>query len=80
MHDLHPMQTSVSKSTIPSSRLKRAPVGQIATQGALLQWLQRRTENERLVSGQIPFSMYLTQVRSTPRGTSCSVLQATVQA
>ena len=55
-------------------------MGQIDTQGASVQWLQRMTENDRLVSGQVPVSMYLTQVRSTPRGTSCSVLHATVQA
>ena len=32
------------------------------------------------VSGNIPFSTYLTHVRATPTGTSCSVLQATEQA
>lgn len=65
---------------MPSSRLKSAPVGQMATHGASVQWLQRRTEKNLLVTGQVPFSMYLTQVRLTPSGTSCSVLHATVQA
>jgi hypothetical protein len=34
----------------------------------------------RRVSGNTPFSTYFTQVRATPTGTSCSVLQATEQA
>ena len=55
-------------------------VGQISTQGASSQWLQRVTWNVRRVSGKTPFSTYLTQVRATPSGTSCSVLQATEQA
>src|SRR3954469_1770323 len=38
------------------------------------------TVNIRRVLGNSPFSMYFTQVRSTPIGTSCSLLQATVQA
>jgi hypothetical protein len=37
MHDLQPMQRELSKSTMPSGRLKRATVGQIVTQGALSQ-------------------------------------------
>lgn len=80
MQLLQPIQRLVSKSTIPSGRRNRAPVGQMLTQGASEQWLHRITENDRLVSGQVPDSMYFTQVRLTPRGTSCSVLQATVQA
>jgi hypothetical protein len=48
--------------------------------GAESQWLQRITENIRRASGNSPFSMYFTQVRSTPRGTSFSDLQATLQA
>jgi hypothetical protein len=80
MQDLHPMQRSVSKSTMPSSRLNNALVGQMSTQGASVQWLHRITEKKRRVSGHAPFSTYFTHVRFTPRGTSCSVLQATVQA
>lgn len=80
MHDLHPMHRSVSKSTMPSSLVRSAWVGQMETQGASVQWLHRSTEKNRLVSGQAPFPMYFTQVRSTPRGTWCSVLHATVQA
>jgi hypothetical protein len=55
-------------------------VGQIVVHGANSQWLQRITVNIRRVLGNSPFSMYFTQVRSTPIGTSCSLLQATVQA
>ena len=44
MHDLHPMQTESSKSTMPLSRRKSAVVGQIVMQGASSQWLQRSTE------------------------------------
>ena len=80
MQALHPMQRSPSKSTIPSSRVNIAVTGQIVVHGASSQWLQRRTLNNRFVSGKVPFSMYLTQVRLTPRGISCSALHATVQA
>lgn len=80
MHDLQPMQRSLSKSTMPSSRLNNAVVGQIVTQGASVQWLQRITPIDRSVSGNVPESTYLTQVRNCPSGTSCSVLHATVQA
>ncbi len=54
--------------------------GQISTHGASLQWLQRCTLKLRRVLGNSPFSMYFTQVRFTPIGTLCSLLQATVQA
>ena len=80
MHDLQPMHRSLSKSTMPSSRLNSAWVGQIFTHGASVQWLQRITPNERVVSGKEPVSTYFTQVRNWPTGTSCSVLHATVQA
>src|ERR1700736_975969 len=80
MHDLHPMQRSESKSTIPLSRRKSAVVGQISIHGALSQWLHRSTPKWREVSGNAPFSMYFTQVRNTPIGTLCSSLHATVQA
>ena len=48
--------------------------------GASSQWLHRITEKCRLTSGNVPVSMYFTQVRLTPKGTSCSALHATVQA
>ena len=48
--------------------------------GASSQWLQRITEKCRLTWGKLPVSMYLTHVRFTPRGTSCSLLHATVHA
>ncbi len=80
MQLLQPMQRSLSKSTMPSSRLYSDSVGQIFTQGASVQWLHRITPKEREVSGKDPLSTYLTQVRNWPTGTSCSVLQATVQA
>jgi hypothetical protein len=60
---LHPMQASLSKSTIPSSRRYRAVVGQISTHGAASQWLQRSTVKNRRTSGNEPFSTYLTHVR-----------------
>src|SRR6187399_941044 len=80
MHDLQPMQISLSKSTMPSSRLNSELVGQISTHGASVQWLQRMTPKARVESGNVPESTYLTQVRNWPTGTWCSVLQATVQA
>jgi hypothetical protein len=80
MQDLHPIQMDVSKSTIPSERLWSADVGQIATHGASVQWLHRMIENDRMVSGHVPFSTYFTHVRLTPSGTWCSVLHATVHA
>src|SRR5258705_8712390 len=80
MQDLQPMHRSPLKSTIPLSRLKRAVTGQMVMHGASSQWLHRSTEKNRRVSGYSPFSMYLTQVRNVPSGTSFSDLQATVQA
>src|SRR5579875_1001017 len=80
MQLLQPMQRSESKSTIPSERLNSALVGQIATHGASVQWLQRITPNAREDDGHSPRSMYFTQVRNWPTGTWCSVLHATVQA
>jgi hypothetical protein len=65
---------------MPSFRVNNAETGHISTHGASAQWLQRITENSRRVFGKVPFSMYLTHVRLTPTGTSCSALHATVQA
>ena len=80
MHALQPIHLPASKSTIPSSRMNKAVTGQMGTQGASEQWLHRMTLKARCVLGKPPFSMYLTQVRLTPIGVSCSALQATVQA
>jgi hypothetical protein len=80
MHDLHPMQMLVSKSTIPSERLWSEDVGQIVTHGASVHWLHRMIEKERMVLGHVPCSTYFTHVRLTPSGTWCSVLHATVHA
>src|SRR5262245_10977945 len=80
MHDLQPIQRSPLKSTIPLSRRNNAVTGQIVMQGASSQWLHLRTEKNRRVSGYSPFSMYFTQVRKVPSGTSFSDLQATVHA
>src|SRR5210317_2076835 len=74
------MQLPSSKSTTPFGARCRAVVGQIVMHGASSQWLQRITEKERPVFGNDPDSMYFTHVRFTPSGTSCSLLQATVQA
>jgi hypothetical protein len=43
MHALHPMQTGLPKSTIPSSRRNIAPVGHAVTHGASVHWLHRVT-------------------------------------
>src|SRR5436309_16067105 len=80
MQALQPMQRSELKSTTPSARVCRAVTGQMVTHGAHSQWLQRITVKSRRLLGKVPFSMYLTQVRSTPTGTWCSLLHATVQA
>ena len=80
MHDLHPMQLLSSKSTTPFGDRYNAEVGQIFMQGASSHWLHRMTVNLRATSGKVPVSMYFTQVRFTPCGTSCSLLHATVQA
>ena len=60
MHALHPMQASLSKSTIPSGRVNIAPVGQAATHGASSHWLQRVTWKARLACGKTPTSTLLT--------------------
>ena len=65
---------------MPSSRLCSAIVGQIVTQGASSQWLQRRIAAWRSVSGNCPVSIHFTQVRKDPSATSFSALQPTVQA
>jgi hypothetical protein len=58
----------------------KASTGQISTQGASVQWLHRITEKIRRVFGNSPFSTCFTYVLFTPIGTSCSDLQAVVQA
>jgi hypothetical protein len=60
MQALHPMQASLSKSTMPSSRLNIALVGQAVTQGASTHWLQRVTWKLRRTSGKSPTSTDLT--------------------
>ena len=80
MQPLQPMQFSSSKSTTPLDARNRALVGQMLMHGASSQWLHRITEKCRSASGNDPVSMYFTQVRFTPRGMSCSLLHATVQA
>jgi hypothetical protein len=56
MQALQPMQICLSKSTMPSARLYMAWVGQAATHGASVHWLQRVTWKERRASGKIPTS------------------------
>src|SRR5438876_370707 len=51
MQALQPMQTSRSRSTMPSFRLSSAVTGQIVTQGAFVQWLQRSTAKWRRTLG-----------------------------
>ncbi len=60
MHALQPMQTSFSKSTMPSGRTCIAFVGQALTQGASAHWLQRVTWKFRRALGKVPTSTYLT--------------------
>ena len=60
MHALQPMQTLLSKSTIPSARWNMAAVGQASTHGGSAHWLQRVTWKERRASGKSPVSTYLT--------------------
>ena len=60
MHALQPMQTDLSKSTMPSSRRNIASVGQAATHGASAHWLQRVTWNARRACGNTPTSTDLT--------------------
>jgi hypothetical protein len=48
------MQRSESKSTMPSSRLNKAFVGQIFTHGASVQWLHRITPKSRVLFGNTP--------------------------
>jgi hypothetical protein len=52
----------------------------MVTHGAEEQWLQRSTVKCRRTAGNDPASVYFTQVRKDPTGTSFSALQATVQA
>ena len=80
MHALQPMHCAGSTSTMPSGRFASAETGQIVTHGAAVHWLQRSTVKERFTVGNAPSSVYLTQVRNEPRGTSFSDLHATVQA
>ena len=80
MHALQPMQAALSKSTMPSGRTYMAAVGQAATHGASVHWLQRVTWYARRTRGKWPTSTALTYVRVTPTGTSFSDLQAVVHA
>ncbi len=60
MQALHPMQTDLSKSTIPSERTYIALVGQAVAQGAVSHWLQRVTWKARRACGKMPTSTDLT--------------------
>ena len=60
MQALHPMQTDLSKSTMPSSRRYMASVGQAATHGASAHWLHLVTWNTRRACGNTPTSTDLT--------------------
>src|SRR5580692_6109062 len=80
MHALQPMQISLSKSTMPSSRRYMAWVGHAATHGASSHWLHLVTWNARRTSGNSPTSTDFTKVLVTPSGTSFSLLHAVVHA
>ena len=60
MQALQPMQTDLSKSTIPSGRWCIAAVGHAKTHGGSAHWLQRVTWNARRACGKRPTSTYLT--------------------
>ncbi len=60
MHALQPMQTDLSKSTMPSGRVYMALVGQAATHGASSHWLHLVTWNARRAWGKVPTSTDLT--------------------
>src|SRR5512146_2303883 len=60
MHALHPMQMSLSKSTMPSPRRYIARVGHAAVHGASAHWLHRFTWNARRACGKVPTSTDLT--------------------
>src|SRR4029453_8360041 len=50
MHALQPMQTDLSKSTMPSLRWNIADVGQASAHGGCAHWLQRVTWKTRFAS------------------------------
>ncbi len=56
MQALQPIHTDLSKSTMPSSRVYIALVGQAATHGASAHWLQRVTWKARRAWGKVPTS------------------------
>jgi hypothetical protein len=60
MHARQPMQTRLSKSTIPSGRAYMAAVGQASTQGGSAHWLQRVTWKARRAWGKRPTSTHFT--------------------
>jgi hypothetical protein len=80
MHAAHPMHRSRSMSTMPLSSTCSALTGQLRTQGAFSQWLQRMGVNARFTSGNTPWSTYLTRSRQLLTGTLFSDLHATSQA
>ena len=56
MQALQPMQTDLSKSTMPSARTYIADVGHAVAHGADAHWLQRVTWNARRAKGNTPTS------------------------
>ena len=60
MHALQPMQTDLSKSTIPSGRRYIACVGQAVVHGASAHWLHLVTWKARRTCGKTPTSTDLT--------------------
>jgi len=60
MHALQPMQTDLSKSTIPSGRWYIACVGHAVVHGASAHWLHLVTWKARRTCGKVPTSTDLT--------------------
>src|SRR3990172_2190649 len=75
-----PKHLSRSISTMPSSRLWEASVGQASTQGASLHWLQRTgyVDTSTFIPSSVSRAISLGQV--TRSGRKCSILHAATHA
>src|SRR3990170_6186862 len=74
------MQRSESVTTMPSSRLYRAPTGQTFTHGASSQCMHGRGMNQTLVPGNSPSSKRNTYIQKEASVVLFSTLQASMHA
>src|SRR5664280_2629088 len=74
MHALQPEHLLWLTRTTPPSFTWLAPVGQLLTHGASVQWLQRSDRISAARSGNSPRTSSTTQSRQKPSGTSFSAL------